>query len=36
VADRGEGALDRVRCSDALPILGREVVKGQQRLLVLD
>ena len=30
VADRGKDALDRVRGSDVFPMLGREVIEGQQ------
>jgi len=36
VSDRGEGAFDRVRSSDALPVLGREVVEGQQLFSVTE
>src|SRR3954454_1185388 len=32
---RGEGALDRVRRPDVLPVLGRHRVEGEQRLPVL-
>lgn len=32
----GEGVLDRVAGSQVTPVLGREVVKGQQPRLVLD
>lgn len=35
VADRGEGTLDWIGRSDALPMLGREVVEGQQLVPVL-
>jgi hypothetical protein len=33
--DGGEHALDRVRGSQVVPVLGREVVKGQQRVAIL-
>ena len=33
--DGGEGALDRVRRPDVLPVLGREVIEGEQHLPVL-
>src|SRR3954462_13476069 len=33
--DRGEGALDRVRRPDVLPVLGRRRVEGEKRLPVL-
>jgi hypothetical protein len=32
----GECALDGVRCPDVFPVLGREVVAGQQRVAILD
>ena len=35
VPDGGEGAFDRVRRSDVLPVLGREVVEGEQISAVL-
>jgi len=35
VADRGEGALDRVRGADVLPALGRKVVKVEQDIAIL-
>jgi len=36
MADRGKGAFDWVRCPNALPMLGREVVEGEQLFSVLD
>ena len=33
--DSGEGALDRIACTDVLPVLGWEVVEGEQRVSVL-
>ena len=36
VPDRGEGAFDGVRCPDALPVLGLEIVEGQQFVAVFD
>ena len=36
VPDRGEHALDRVGRPQVIPVLGREVVERQQRVLVLD
>lgn len=35
VPDGGEDALDRIRGAQMVPMLGREVEKGQQRLMVL-
>src|SRR5208282_330399 len=35
MADRREGALDRVRGPQVLPMLDREVVIGQQRIAIL-
>ena len=35
VADRRERALDRVRRAQMLPMLGREVVEGEQRSAIL-
>lgn len=34
VANGGEGALDRVRGADVLPVLAREVIEGEQRVVV--
>ena len=34
VPDGGEGALNRVRGSDVLPVLGREIVEGQGNPLI--
>ena len=34
MADRRERALDRVRCSQVLPVFGGEVVEGEQRVAV--
>src|SRR5512132_4102173 len=36
VPHRGEHALDRVGRAQVIPVLGREVVEGQQRVSVLD
>ena len=33
--DGGEHAFNRVGCPQVVPVLGREVVEGQQRVLVL-
>ena len=32
--DRGKGAFDRVAGADGLPMFGREVVEGEQRVPV--
>ena len=32
--DRGESAFNRVCCSDVLPVLGREVIEGEQHIAV--
>ncbi len=34
--DRGEGRLDRIRGLEVDPVLGREVVEGQELLSVID
>jgi hypothetical protein len=36
VAHRGERAFDDVRRAQMLAVLGREVVKGEQRVAILD
>jgi hypothetical protein len=36
VAHRGERAFDDVRRARVLPVLGREVVEGEQRVAILD
>jgi hypothetical protein len=36
VADRSERAFDDVGRSQMLPVLGREIVEGEQRLAILD
>jgi len=36
VAHRGERAFDDVRRAQVLPVLGREVVEGEQRVAILD
>jgi hypothetical protein len=36
VADGGERAFDDVGRSQVLPVLGREVVEGEQRIAILD
>ena len=35
MSDGGEGALDWIRCAEMLPVLGREVVEGEQRFAIL-
>lgn len=36
VSNGRDGAFNRIRCSDVLPVFGRIVVKGQQRLAIPD
>ena len=36
MAYRGERAFDDVRRAQMLPVLGREVVEGEQRVAILD
>ena len=34
--DGGEGALDRVACTDGLSVFGWEVIEGKQHVVILD